>query len=261
MILHQISNSRGNYNYNAFLYTDKQWDAHFHRNYELVYVFGGTVVLVANGAEEVLEAGEMILIPPQTVHSLRIRGGKTWIGVFSEDFVVSFAKKYSEVRFSKFRCEEELDTLLRKHLFYEGQPDHFRLIALLYAVCDACVKYAVPCDTEQNNRFIFEVISYISENIGRELSLKDVAEEMNYEYHYFSALFHRYFGMNFKNFINLFRFEQACEQLTREGSSITAVAESCGFGSIRNFNRVFKKLSGCTPKEFKGKERLNRPQS
>lgn len=244
MILHQVSNSRGNYNYNAYIYRNASWTPHFHGNYELIYVFEGTANISVNGIADVLCQGELILLPPYTVHSLDITDGKTWVGVFSEDFIASFAKKYKYVRYSKFKCSTDIEDILKKYLFFEGRPQHFLHISCLYMVCNECVKNAAPHTTEQNCSFIYKVVNFISENLSRDIVLKDIAAAMNYEYHYFSSLFHQYFCMNFKSFINFFRFERACALLTDKENSVTSVAEACGFGSIRNFNRVFKKLSG-----------------
>lgn len=60
--------------------------------------------------------------------------------------------------------------------------------------------------------------------------------------------------MSFKKFINALRFEYACELLPREDVSITEICGKCGFGSLRNFNRVFKALSGMTPNEYRYKK-------
>ncbi len=259
MIIHQPSNSRGNYNYNATIYKNAHWTLHFHANFELIYVYEGSADVSLNGATDTLEKGEMMLIPPYTVHSLFVTAGKTWVGVFSEDFITSFAKQYKYVRFSKFTCSPEIEALLQKHLFTEDRPDRFLHISCLYMVCNECVKNALVLATEQNYKFIHGVIGYITEHTHQDIALKDIAKAMNYEYHYFSSLFHQSFGMNFKSFVNLLRFEQACSLLTDE-VSVTQVAERCGFGSIRNFNRVFKSLSGVTPLEYKkqrsGEERL-----
>lgn len=251
MIQHQISNSCGNYNYNAFIYRNAYWDPHFHGNYELIYVFEGIADISANGVADVLYPGELMLLPPYTVHSLRITDGKIWIGVFSEDFITSYEAMNKYTRYAKFRCSADIEDILKKYLFFEGKPEHFLHISCLYMVCNECVKNAAPHTAEQNYGFIYEVVNFISENLNRDIVLKDIADEMNYEYHYFSSLFHQYFCMNFRSFINLFRFERACALLTDKENSITCIAESCGFGSIRNFNKVFKKLSGYTPSEYK----------
>lgn len=250
MIQHQVGNSQGNYHYNAYIYTDTFWDHHFHGSYELIYVFEGTAELCINGKADTLQAGEMILLSPYTVHSLKVECGKTWVGVFSEDFIISFAKEYPYSCFSKFRCRPDTEQFLQEHLFVEEKLAHFLLISCLYAMCNECLQHAAISTDTKDNRFISEVIVYIDTHLNMDITLQDVADAMNYEYHYFSALFHQYFSMHFRSFINFFRYEKACSLLNNEANSISSVAIDCGFGSLRNFNRVFKKLSGCTPKEY-----------
>ncbi len=250
MILHQVTNSRGNYNYNAFIYNNIYWVPHFHGNFELIYVYEGNVNISLNGVAEVLHKGELILIPPYTVHSLDVKCGKTWVGVFSEDYIYSYCKKYKYVKYSKFKCGDDVEKILQNHLFYEGVPDRFMRISCLYMVCNECIKNATLCDSEQNNTFVHRVVTYVCDNLSGDVELKDIADFMNYEYHYFSSLFNQYFGISFKGFVNQLRVEKACALLSENENSITYIAQFCGFGSIRNFNRVFKNLCGCTPREY-----------
>lgn len=96
---------------------------------------------------------------------------------------------------------------------------------------------------------------YISEHISESISMRDAARELGYEYHYFSALFHKSFSMNFKNFLNVFRFDIARRLLENKSVDIGDISEKCGFGSQRNFNRVFKSLAGVTPSEYRSGKR------
>ena len=58
-----------------------------------------------------------------------------------------------------------------------------------------------------------QIYEYISENYNKAPSLKELADALGYEYHYVSLLFHKYFNMNFKAFINLYRVQLACDFL------------------------------------------------
>ena len=255
MILHQINNSRSNYNYNAYIYYDIFWQPHFHANFELMYVYEGSAEISINGISDTLCKGELVLLSPYTVHSFTIKGGKTWVGVFSEDYISSFSKKYKYVKFSKFRCSSGIEKILQTYLFYQGTPERFMCMSCLYMVCYECLNNASHSAAEQNNKFIEKVVTYVCENLSKDIDLKGTAEFMNYEYHYFSSLFNQSFAMNFKDFLNRLRIEKACELLREDENSVTNIAQYCGFGSIRNFNRAFKKVCGCTPCEYK-KSRL-----
>lgn len=259
MVIHQITNSYGNYNYNAFVYNDISWYTHFHANYEVIYTIEGATEITLNGEKERLEAGEIIMISPYTIHSFSSdENTKTWIGVFSEEFIASFVEKNKYARYSKFRCDSDIEEILNKYLFFEGEPEHYILISCLYMVCNECVKNAAAEEAEQNDKFIHSVIEYITENIGNEITLRGMADMLGYEYHYFSSLFHKCFSINFKSFLNIFRYEKACRLLMDRKKDITWICSECGFGSIRNFNRVFKKMNGATPSEYRNMIKASR---
>lgn len=68
---------------------------------------------------------------------------------------------------------------------------------------------------------------------------------------YFSRLFHSLTGMTFSQYSNRVRVEKAVEILkSNDDVSMTEVSLRCGFDSIRNFNRIFKKYTGYTPRSL-----------
>lgn len=65
---------------------------------------------------------------------------------------------------------------------------------------------------------------------------------------YFSKFFKKMSNMTFSQYLNLVKVEKAIEMLKRDDDTITKIAIACGFGTIRNFNRVFKQITGFNPK-------------
>ena len=53
--------------------------------------------------------------------------------------------------------------------------------------------------------------------------------------------------MTFTQYLNTVRIAAALEKLKQGSMSVTEIAGSCGFNTIRNFNRVFKKYTGYSP--------------
>ena len=76
-----------------------------------------------------------------------------------------------------------------------------------------------------------------------------------YNYSYLSSFFHKHFQMNFTDYVNHYRIQLAREYLSETDKNITEIADLCGFDTIRNFNRIFKKECEMTPGEYR---RLNR---
>lgn len=254
MIQHQISNSRKDFQYNSRLYTDVFWHSHYHGNFELIFMISGSIELFINSEMFTLCEGEAFLIEPYAVHSFFVpQNAQAWVGVFSDEYVSAFSGKYQNVQFSPFRLSAESEILLKEKLFTENVPDVYLLTAYLNVVCSECVANAKIISGFKNSGFMKEVIDYVSENLAQSISMSTLALSMGYEYHYFSALFHKSFGEDFKKFVNRFRVYSACEYLAAGVKSITEICGICGFASIRNFNRAFKEVMNITPTEYQKK--------
>ena len=253
MIVHQFGNSKKNFHYNSYVYScGTVWNAHFHDSYELIYVMEGENEISLNGNPVTLSEHELLLISPNAVHSFEVRSGtRMWVGVFSSDHISAFAKKYSSVQFSKFSCERDTEKMLCEKLFLKEKPDRYLRIAYLYTVCDACEKNAEYLNAHNEQKFMNSVISYISNNIDDDITMQGLAAQLGYEYHYLSSLFNQCFSMNFKRFLNTYKVEKACTLLEDREKNVMSVYKECGFSSMRNFNRVFKDISGYTPSEYK----------
>lgn len=66
---------------------------------------------------------------------------------------------------------------------------------------------------------------------------------------YFSSLFHQSTGLPFKSYIIELRLHEAQRQLLQTNENISTIAFNCGFTNMSNFNRLYKKRIGQTPKE------------
>lgn len=258
-MFHQPANSTGNYSYNGVLYGKTIWKMHFHRNYEVIAVVQGEVWIKTAHLEKKLAEKEVLIIPPNEPHCFTVyeNSSKVWVGVFSEDHIPAFAKEMRRVFFSSFFCSEKVWDFLKNQLFFNPESELYRRIACLYLICAECKEYAEKLPGREEAEFIFQILSYIDRHFRENLTLSELAKSFGYEYHYFSALFHQYFSMNFREFLNTYRFEYACELMEMKEKNLTEIAMESGFGSIRSFNRVFRQQAGRTPREFlEGKREL-----
>lgn len=256
MIVHQQHNSLGNHNYNAFFYDNCEWFYHFHKNYELIYILSGEVELTLNGTGYLLAADTFALILPNEFHAYHTPGKSVaWVGVFSADFVSEFAILTQNKRSSTpvFTCEPQIRDFLLKYLITDTAPDTLLLKSTLYACCREFLNQNSLYDATNENSFICDILSYLSENFREDISLATAAESLGYEYHYLSRRFHSHFHVNFKRFLNVYRADFAREQLLHSGCDITEIAHASGFQTMRTFNRVFQEQTGMTPSEFRNR--------
>jgi AraC-like DNA-binding protein len=101
---------------------------------------------------------------------------------------------------------------------------------------------------EQNRLKI--VYAFIENNFQRNITI----DEMGQLTHLSKAAFCRYFKkmtrLTFIEFLNQFRIEQA-KRLLKEDKNVTETCYECGFESLSYFNRIFKKVVGQNPIQFK----------
>lgn len=92
---------------------------------------------------------------------------------------------------------------------------------------------------------------YIREYYCTEISMQSVARAMNYSDAYFCKLFKQCFKVNFSAWLNEYRIDRAREMLQNTRLSVREVSTACGYSDANYFARVFKRVTGKTPSEYR----------
>lgn len=258
-IFHQPHNSMENHSYNIYIYDRIDYDLHFHKNYEFIYVIEGAAVCTVNGKTKRLTEGEFALCLSNEIHSIRSLGAsRVWIGVFSEDFISEFSKQQKGrggVDFSFF-CAPSVLAFLKEHLIREDAQDLYLLKACLYALCSEYTRQIPPKTLpDKSASVVGEIVSYVEAQYQNPISLATLAKSLGYETCYFSKLFHKLFSMRFNDYINIYRFNAACTMLLESDRSVTEISYACGFQSVRTFNNTFKRLAATSPSRWRALRR------
>ncbi|GAF66958.1 putative response regulator [Bacillus sp. TS-2] len=107
--------------------------------------------------------------------------------------------------------------------------------------------------TERNlHQGIKEVLSYLEQHYGDDLTLEQLSERIQMNPTYFSYLFKEELGESYIKYLTKLRMEKAKEMLL-EGNKVTEVSERVGYHTPRHFSAVFKKYTGISPGKYKGK--------
>ncbi|MCI3920794.1 response regulator [Paenibacillus sp. TRM 82003] len=105
--------------------------------------------------------------------------------------------------------------------------------------------------TYGSDNVIDNVKTYIGKNFRSDLSLEKVSSLFFMNPSYLSHLFKEKTGENFTDFINSLRIEHAKQLLKSTDEKIYKVAKQLGYDNSKYFFRVFKKLTGLTPDEYR----------
>ena len=92
---------------------------------------------------------------------------------------------------------------------------------------------------------------FIEKHQAEPLSLGQVAHAANISRHYFCKMFKKATGMNFIDYLSRVRVEKSKTLLLNPNSRISEAAFACGFQSMTNFNRAFKRIVGRSPTQFR----------
>lgn len=98
---------------------------------------------------------------------------------------------------------------------------------------------------------IWKARNFIDEHAGEELSLTKVAKAANTSANYLSEKFKEAVGINFVKYVARARYEKAATLLRDTDLRASEIAFAAGFQSLSQFNRVFKKLAGKSPTEYR----------
>jgi AraC-like DNA-binding protein/ligand-binding sensor protein len=100
---------------------------------------------------------------------------------------------------------------------------------------------------------IIRARQFIQENQAEDLSLAMVAKAVNMSTFYFCKMFKKATGLNFTDYVSRVRIEKARNLLLNRNLRISEIAYEIGFQSLTHFNRVFKKITGQSPTQYRGK--------
>lgn len=98
-----------------------------------------------------------------------------------------------------------------------------------------------------------QVLDYVAVNYGKNILLEDMAAEASLSPSHFARLFKQTIGQSPYQFLMSYRIEQSKKMLDNPRKLIVDIALRCGFSDQAHFSRVFKKIEGLTPKQYRQK--------
>lgn len=254
-------------------HSDVPWryETHDHSAVELVLTLEGVVTYIIQDMVYQVRKGEVLIIPPDTPHSLSMEEGSSrYLYLFEPDGIMTMRDiKSMAMYFNKpFHLRDGSDAhvrirelLLRVRDTYEKRELMWNTacysgILRMYAILGQQYLSGIRRRSDEGTRnmdseVITAVMTYINNHYREELSLEDVAQFAGFSRYYFSRSFKRQTGYSFKDYLCQKRLQVAMDLLIRSNLSMKGVAVESGFGSVATFNRVFREKKGCTPTQYR----------
>ncbi len=109
---------------------------------------------------------------------------------------------------------------------------------------------------ENEEKRLDAIYRFTLKEYSRAISLDEIAGVANMTINSFCRYFKARTRKSYLDFLTEFRIGQACKLLQQEEIGIADIGYKVGFGNLSNFNRKFKEHNGCTPKEYRTKQKL-----
>ncbi|MBR7133374.1 MAG: helix-turn-helix domain-containing protein [Clostridia bacterium] len=264
-------------NFEIFHYREPLLDTgevHHHDFYEIYFLLEGSVSYWVEGQNYHLKPGDIILINPMVLHRPVLeRGGFVYERIvlwIEKPFLESLSQggarlfdcfegplsvKTNILRLNPTQQKELLSAL--KLLVKESYSEDYGaeafaigiLMQLMVSLNRISLNYGTKPDGDESASVVSEVMAYIREHYGEELSLESLAQRFFVSKYHLSHEFSRAVGTSIHRYITLRRI-LAAKQLLSEGISATEAAVRCGFKDYTGFYRAFKSECGISPRDF-----------
>ncbi|MDR0524838.1 MAG: AraC family transcriptional regulator [Spirochaetaceae bacterium] len=136
-------------------------------------------------------------------------------------------------------------------LFSGAINDPFVNSCYTYRICMTLLKELDGGGSAPGEGPFRELIQFLKDNLSRDISVEEMAKEMNLSRSYFTRLFSREMGRSPHNYLEDLRLKTAMGLLYQEQKSVKETAALCGIYDVNYFCRLFKKRYGLSPGKYK----------
>lgn len=245
---------------------------HFHPYFELYYVRSGKCCFFLNDTLHSLNAGDFMLITPGDLHHTLYLQDENCDRVtiyFNQSHflpaLTSHIEGFSELFLQSGHIlinpsfdepiVSSLDQMLSEYRLNDAHSQVILSAALHQLFC-LIVRYRmdVAADlplSDTKDAGVLLAAKYIYRNFASPLTLDEVASIAGLSPTYFSKKFKQVTGIGFKEYVNFVRMKNATLELMTTKNSITDIALNNGFTDGNYFKDSFKKVHGCSPREYR----------
>ena len=251
---------------------------HWHEEMEIIYATQGPVIVSAGHSEYTLTAGDIVLVHPQTIHSIRRcsdHPARYYTILFRFSMLECGAddtcrEKYLEPIYTRSLLMPEyltsghplhtsLEPLIQKLLVdphHQRFHDELLIKSRVFEIMYNVYPYCQPADkSTAYEDIIYEKLKrsliYLEENYADNITVEKMASICNYSKSYFSKLFKQLTGDSFAQYLKNYRLQTAADRIRNEKTKISEIAIACGFSNLSYFSRSFYEKYKTTPSDYR----------
>ncbi len=243
---------------------------HLHPMYEIYYLLNGARRMFFDGSIYVLNRGDLIFIPMNTIHKTTHTNDKPHeriVITFNDKPITDIKSIQPEISLKKIFYPEPVvhlsginkyyaEEIMERMLTEYGRQDEFSDLSIKNYLQELIIFLIRSRNHKKNeysrsigttDRLMESAAKYIRDNCSKNLSLEEVAGYVNISPTYFSKKFKASTGFGYREYLIIVRIREASAMLLETNKSITEIALECGFNNSSYFGDVFKRIKGVSP--------------
>ena len=222
---------------------------HRHSGTELVFLAEGRCVHKVNGCEYPASPGSVMFIPSQAFHcELRQGTVETRYLIFQDEKDIHPQNpRLIDTDGDPLTAHWMRDMLLLQNE-YEQEQRNALLAALLHRLKRIKGKTMAA---KQRHPALNQAVRLLEQSISKPRSLEQTARQCGVSISYLNALFNTEFGFGPSRFLLQLRMARARQLLKDPYLTVAEIGPECGFDKSYYFCRMFKKVHGCSPGEYR----------
>ena len=250
---------------------------HWHPEIEITYVQKGTMCYKVNHMVYHLKEGDIVFNNSGALHSGTMENQKdcAYIPVtFDSRLIYGFFQSTVNSKYVDPVIQDSMlpaicidqsepwhkpfrEYLLRIIDLDEKKPDFYELditicLQSMWRLLLEHITYEPQASRENSLEYdrIKKILSYIEENYQNKITLNDIAGHIHLCESECTRLFKRHMNTTVFAFLQEYRIERSLEFL-QDDQPVSAVADKAGFSDPNYYSKVFAKIKGCSPREYR----------
>lgn len=250
---------------------------HWHPEIEITYVQKGTMCYKVNHMVYHLKEGDIVFNNSGALHSGTMENQKdcAYIPVtFDSRLIYGFFQSTVNSKYVDPVIQDSMlpaicidqsepwhkpfrEYLLRIIDLDEKKPDFYELditicLQSMWWLLLEHITYEPQASRENSLEYdrIKKILSYIEENYQNKITLNDIAGHIHLCESECTRLFKRHMNTTLFAFLQEYRIERSLEFL-QDDQPVSAVADKAGFSDPNYYSKVFAKIKGCSPREYR----------
>jgi AraC-like DNA-binding protein len=251
---------------------------HFHEGYEIYYLLSGERFYFIGDRTFHVKKGDLIIINPYELHKTNDAGvpdherilvhfDRAYLGQYYEDLdnVLELLFKSSNVfkltsmqqDFVEVSLLKMMEEAKNKRLGFEAYLQSLLTQLIIYTSRNIADNSRSPFEhPSEMHKKVSEIVQYININYSQPLSLSILSDNFFISQYHMARIFKKATGFTFIEYLNSVRIKHAQKYLLESKWPVNRIAEECGFGSISQFGRIFKKITGVSPLHYKNNNKV-----